>query len=118
MRFCADENFLAAAVEALRQTGHDVFWICTSMGGASDEEVLSLAVAENRILLTFDKDFGDLVFQSSLPATPGIILFRIPTTSPAAAADFISNVISSRDDWSGQFAVVTNEKIRVRKLPD
>ena len=62
MRFLANENFPLDAVEALRQDGHDVPWIRTESPGISDPEVLSHAQAENRILLTFDKDFDELAF--------------------------------------------------------
>ncbi|WP_287661640.1 DUF5615 family PIN-like protein [Microcystis sp. M049S2] len=77
MRFLANENFPLDAVEALRQNGHDVLWIRVESPGISDREVLSRAQAENRILLTFDKDFGELAFRSRLPASVGIILFSL-----------------------------------------
>jgi predicted nuclease of predicted toxin-antitoxin system len=77
MHFLANENFPLDAVEALRQNGHDVAWIRVDSPGISDLEVLNRAQAENRILLTFDKDFGELAFRSKLPATTGIILFTI-----------------------------------------
>ena len=117
MRFSANENFPGAAVAALRQAGHDVFWVRTEMGGATDEEVLDHAISESRVLLTFDKDFGGLVFQLGLPATCGIILFRIPTKSPDSVAEKVLKLVDSRVDWSGLFTVVTNDRIRIRQLP-
>lgn len=75
MRFLANEKFPLDAVEVLRQNGHDVVWIRVESPGISDPEVLSRAQAENRILLTFDKDFGELAFRSKLPASVGVILF-------------------------------------------
>ena len=57
MNFLADENFPLDAVAALRQLGHDVVWIRTDSPGVIDEVVLARAIAENRVLLTFDKDF-------------------------------------------------------------
>jgi predicted nuclease of predicted toxin-antitoxin system len=74
MRFLANENFPLDAVEVLGQNGHDVLWIRVESPGISDREVLSRAQAENRILLTFDQDFGELAFRSRLPASVGIIL--------------------------------------------
>lgn len=59
MRFLADENFPYDAVAALRDAGHDVVWIREAVPGISDEDVLKRAEAEERILLTFDKDFGE-----------------------------------------------------------
>ena len=60
MRFLADENFPGAAVAALRAAGHDVAWIGMEAPGGSDPEVLARAAREER-MLTFDKDFGELI---------------------------------------------------------
>jgi predicted nuclease of predicted toxin-antitoxin system len=116
MRFLANENFPLDAVEALRQNGHDVLWIRVESPGISDPEVLSRAQAENRILLTFDKDFGELAFRSQLPASAGIILFRIKAPSGSVVAEKVAKFISLRDDWHGNFTVVEEDKIRMRDL--
>ncbi|HRZ23009.1 MAG TPA: DUF5615 family PIN-like protein, partial [Candidatus Contendobacter sp.] len=88
-RFLADENFLGDAVTALREAGHDIVWIRTDAPGSTDRQVLTRAVAERRILLTFDKDFGDLAYRCRLPATCGIVLFRISLPSPSIAVHLI-----------------------------
>ncbi len=116
MRFLANENFPFDAVEALRQQGHDVAWIRTESPGISDPEVLSRAQAEERILLTFDKDFGELAFRAKLPATIGIILFRIKTSSSEIVAQKVTTAIALRDDWAGHFSVIEDDKIRMRLL--
>ena len=77
MRFLANENFPRGAVEALRIEGHDTGWIRTDAPGATDEQVLGRARAEGRVLLTFDKDFGELVLRRGLPASHGVVLFRL-----------------------------------------
>lgn len=74
MTFLANENFPLDAVEALRRAGHDVAWVRTDAPGSTDSQVLARAVAEGRLLLTFDKDFGDLAFHAGLPAGCGIVL--------------------------------------------
>ncbi len=76
MRFLANENFPAEAVEALRGRGHDVAWVRIDSPGVRDAEVLARAQREDRIVLTFDKDFGELAFRSRLPASSGMILHR------------------------------------------
>ncbi|CCI35228.1 MULTISPECIES: DUF5615 family PIN-like protein [Microcystis] len=116
MRFLANENFPLDAVEAPGQNGHDVLWIRVESPGISDWEVLSRAQAENRILLTFDKDFGELAFRSRLPASVGIILFRIRVPSASVVAEKVAKVISLRDDWYGHFTVIEEDKIRMRDL--
>jgi predicted nuclease of predicted toxin-antitoxin system len=116
MRFLADENIPFEAVEGLRQAGHDVVWIRTDRPGSPDPTVLALAAGEKRILLTFDKDFGELAFRHSSHDLPGIILFRIHVSSATAIARFISSLIGSRTDWHGQFAVVEDDRLRMRPL--
>lgn len=116
MRFLANENFPFDAVKALRQSGHDVAWIGIDSPGISDPEVLARAQAENRILLTFDKDFGELTFRSKLPSTSGIILFRVKSTSGAVVAEKVARAIALRDDWQGHFSLVDDDKIRMRVL--
>ena len=78
MRFLANENFLGAAVAALRAAGNDVIWIGTVAPGSNDPDVLAWAARDERILLTFDKDFGDLAKASPLPLACGVVLLRVP----------------------------------------
>jgi predicted nuclease of predicted toxin-antitoxin system len=117
VRFLADENFLGDAVAALRHTGHDVFWVRTEMPGSSDVQVLARAQREHRIVLTFDKDFGELVYRAGLPAEGGVILFRLSVPSPTAATRRILAVLESQSDWLGHFAVVEEDRVRLRSLP-
>src|SRR6266545_7350801 len=77
MRILADENVAGEIVEALRQRGHDVGWIRADAPGSADSEVLRRAASEERIVVTFDKDFGELAFRFRLPATSGIVLLRV-----------------------------------------
>ena len=117
MQFLANENFPLDAVEALRGDGHDVVWIRSDAPGSKDPAILQRAVAENRILLTFDKDFGDLAFQFHLPASCGVILFRLQASSSGLLAETIAAAIRSRADWTGKFSVVEPGRIRIRPLP-
>ena len=117
MRLLANENFPKEAVEALRRQGHDVKWVRTDCPGISDPQVLSLAQSENRLLLTFDKDFGELAFRAGLPATAGVILFRIPPKFPAFVAQVAVAALDERTDWEGHFSVIEQDRIRMTPLP-
>ena len=64
MRILADENVPAIAESALQQTGHDVRWVRVDAPASSDRQVIGTAISQDRILLTFDKDFGEIVFRS------------------------------------------------------
>jgi predicted nuclease of predicted toxin-antitoxin system len=117
VRILANENFPIEAVEALKEVGYDVVWIRADAPGSSDEAVLALAQAENRIVLTFDKDFGELAYRSKLPVSTGIILFRISAPSSAHVARVAVAVLQSRTDWVGNFSVVEDRRIRMIPLP-
>ena len=97
--------------------GHDVAWIREDARGSSDEQVLARAQQEERILITFDKDFGELAFRSKLPATSGVILFRISTPSSQHIARIAVQAIANRTDWAGHFSVVEDHRIRMTPLP-
>jgi len=64
VHFLANENVPLAVVTSLRKDGHDVAWVREDAAGSTDDQVLGRAVKEGRVLLTFDKDFGELVFLS------------------------------------------------------
>ncbi|OAI53566.1 hypothetical protein AYO44_04015 [Planctomycetaceae bacterium SCGC AG-212-F19] len=117
MQFLANEIFPLDVVEAVRQLGHDVAWIRTDAPGSPDRDILQRAVIEQRILLTFDKDFGDLAFQWGLPASCGIVLFRLQASSSANLAGLVVAALQTRTDWGGQFSVVEPGRIRMRPLP-
>lgn len=88
LKILADENVAPSVVEALRKEGFSVFTIYEEeLSGSSDKEILKLAKKERRIVLTHDKDFGNLIHQPSL-FHGGVILLRLRNQSP-------QNVISS-----------------------
>lgn len=116
MRILADENIPRAAVQKLRKDGHDVYWVRESCPGVSDEEVIRQAVDEQRIIVTFDKDFGELAVVRPVPIPAGVVLFRIVMDSPSSVAATISTTLASRDDWQGHIAVVDASRIRMRPL--
>ena len=117
MHFLANENFPGTAVAALSAAGHDVAWVRRERPGLADAGVLAWAIHEQRILITFDKDFGELAWnQRILPATCGIILFRIAMPPPDQAGAILSGRITARTDWAGHFSVIEATRVRMRAL--
>ena len=116
MRLVADENVPMKAVLLLREKGHDVLSISESLPQTADEDILKAAERDGRIILSFDKDFGELAFCSGLPLTCGIILLRIPLLSVDYITTIIVDAVQSRSDWAGHFAVVEPGRIRMREL--
>ena len=97
MRIIANENVPGDAVEALRRSGHDVLWVRTEMPGSCDTSILARAQSERRLVVTFDKGFGELAFRAHLPASTGIVLFRISMPSSAAVS---AVVVAAPEDES------------------
>ena len=117
MRILADENCPGDLVHALQTRGHDVIWIRTEAPGSTDPDILARAQLENRVILTFDKDFGELAIRQRLPATSGVILCRLHGLRPQRLIAIILNALGSRANWSGQFTVLTEQQIRILPLP-
>lgn len=117
MRFLADENLPRPVVQRLREAGLEVRAVQEDLPGATDAEVLQTAAREGRVLLTFDKDFGELAFRWGLPAASGVIPLRVPPTSWGATAQLILDLLASRASWEGSFAVVEATRLRVVPLP-
>ncbi len=116
MRFLAHENFPRAAVAALQAAGHDVVWIRIDAPGATDRDVLAWAEREGRILLTFDRDFGELARGAALPPTCGVVLVRMPMPKSNEVGERLGALICARDDWAGCFSVVEPGRVRMRSL--
>ena len=116
MRFLVDENLPLPVVEALRRQGHDAAWVRTDAPGSADEQAPARATTEGHVLVTADKDFGDLVFGAGLGVGSGVILLRLRGSLEARTAALVA-AAEARDDWTGVFAVVTDGGVRARPLP-
>lgn len=118
MRFLADENFPSASSDRLREMGNDVAVIAADSPGASDEEVLARATREARIVLTFDRDYGELIFRLALPIPPGVIYLRFEMRYPEEPAERLLKLLDARDpSIEGNFTVVERDRVRQRRLP-
>jgi hypothetical protein len=117
MLLLVDENVPRIIIAELRHRGHDVLSAKESLRGDDDETILARAQVEMRIVITQDKDFGELAFRIGLPASCGVILFRLNGEDPDVDHLRMLEVIDSRTDWAGLFAVATNERLRIRPLP-
>ncbi len=113
MRFLADENFPRTGLAALRERGYDVFSIAESGPGLSDELVAGICDREERVLLTFDKDFGELVFRRGLSSGSSVVLLRV-TPEPGSLVDVIHSLIETGILTAGLFCVVARDRVRVR----
>lgn len=117
MRLLANENIPRVIVEGLRVAGHDVAWIRDDAPGASDAAIIRRAKAETRLILTFDKDFGELAFVGGLSTQSGVVLLRLRALDPETLTRRVVEAIDARDDWPGHFSVVESDRVRMTPLP-
>lgn len=115
MKCVADENVDASIVSALREAGHSVWYVAEESQGILDDDVLRKAASENALLLTSDKDFGDLVFRQGRAAA-GVLLLRIAGVPTRDKGRIVAGAVGEyQDELQGAFSVLTRTALRVRK---
>ncbi len=118
MEFLADVNVEKQIVQLLISFGFDVRWIPEYNCTLSDEELLKMAENENRILITNDKDFGELVFRQKRNSN-GIILIRLKGQNANEKIELVKKLIlNHQDKISRHFTTVSKNKIRFVPLED
>jgi predicted nuclease of predicted toxin-antitoxin system len=116
VKLLADENILVGVVEWLRQNGHDVFSVRESMRGEEDERILQFAEQDGRLIVTDDKDFGELVFNRGLNSH-GVVLARLHAVTLAERIARLTAIWPVVEEHSpGTFIVVTDQNVRVRPI--
>jgi predicted nuclease of predicted toxin-antitoxin system len=116
LKFLADECCDAGLVDSLRASGHDVTYVTEQFVGSSDDEVLLKAFNEGRILLTEDKDFGELAYRLRKPSA-GIVLIRIDIKDRHLKWPRLKGLIENyKERLPAHFVVVHANKYRFRPL--
>lgn len=112
----ADENIDQRLVSSLRLAGISVYSVAESSPGISDEEVMRLSENLSAMILTDDKDFGEIVFRKQRSCR-GIVLLRLTGVDYSRKADHVIKVIDRYgSEMIGKFVVITAERVRMRKL--
>jgi len=115
MKFLVDESIEFPVVTFLRSIGHDVVSVAEDFPSVCDTDVLAAARRAKRILLTNDKDFGELIFLHGLPHQ-GVILLRLFEEDAQSKIDRLRVLLETHgDDFSGSFTVVSPDAVRIRR---
>jgi predicted nuclease of predicted toxin-antitoxin system len=116
MIFLADESVDFPIIQLLRHHKFYIVAVIEKFPSREDEFVLDFAQKEGRLLITSDKDFGELVYRLK-KVSAGVILLRIEELTPSEKADFLWTVIAERkEELKNAFTVVRKDMIRIRKL--
>ena len=114
MRLLFDQSFDRRLLQPLRDAGHDVTVVAIDYPpGISDRDVLAIAEREQRILLTFDRDFGELAIHEQTPHA-GIIYLRTRPTTVAYKLARLNEVFATYTDQLDCFLTVTESAVRVQ----
>ena len=117
MTIVADESVDKQIVDRLRSDGHDVVSVAELDPGIDDAEVLVKSRESNAILVTADKDFGELVFRQRLLHT-GVVLIRLAGLEPKTKAELVAAAFDHHGaELHMGFAVLSKRTLRLRKLP-
>jgi predicted nuclease of predicted toxin-antitoxin system len=117
IRLLADENFPSKSVDFLRANGYDVLWILKSHQGISDSDIIHLANAEKRLILTFDRDFGQLIYKEGLIPFHGVLYFRLQNFLPEEPGQIAQKLLTKSDLKTFRMVTVIEEKfIRQKKF--
>jgi predicted nuclease of predicted toxin-antitoxin system len=111
----ADESVDKQIVDQLRSLGHKVLYVAELDPGIDDEAVLSRSHEATALLLTSDKDFGELVFRQGRQHS-GILLIRLEGLSPDRKADIVAGALVLHGErLEKQFSVVSERSLRTRR---
>ncbi len=97
MKFLANENFPLASVKYLRSAGYDITAIGVDHPGVADETVIQIATDEMRTILTFDRDYGELIFKHNLRPPSGVVYLRLKVYGPDVPGRLIHDLIQRAD---------------------
>jgi predicted nuclease of predicted toxin-antitoxin system len=118
MQLLANENFPLVSVQLLRQAGCHIASVTEDSPGIEDPEVLARAVDEQRIMLTFDRDYGELIYRFRLPPPEGVIYLRFRHHTPEEPAAILLNLFQTEElQLEGWFTIIERDRIRQRPLP-
>jgi predicted nuclease of predicted toxin-antitoxin system len=114
VKFVADENVSGAVINRLRSEGHEVWSASEHMAGAADPFVLQTSVRLGALLLTEDKDFGELVYRLGAESG-GVLLIRLRGLTPARKAAAVAAVVGEHGErLMGTYAVISPGLVRIR----
>ncbi len=117
MKFVVDECVGTRVAQWMHSHGYDVISIQEQFKGVADQDVLKIAALQKRILITTDKDFGDIVFRDKKYCY-GVILLRLSQEQLAVKIAVLQHLLSQKIDFTGKFALITETSVRIIMIPN
>jgi predicted nuclease of predicted toxin-antitoxin system len=115
MKFLANENFPFPSIQHLRKAGYEVVSILEDDPGIADYEVIVRAIIEELIILTFDKDYGEIIFNSGKEKPPAVVFFRFKGNHPEIGGKILIDLLENEKlEIENKFTVIEEENVRQR----
>lgn len=114
MKLLANENFPLSSIEFLRKEGYDVLYISEGLKSISDKEVMELSIREERTILTFDRDYGELIFRMQIKPAKGVVYFRLQNFLPDEPGILLHQLIQAGLETESMLVVLDGKTIRQR----
>lgn len=118
INFLANENFPLKSIKLLRTTGYKVISILEENPGEKDEEILKKANKEKLIILTFDRDYGELIYHYKFPVPGGVIYFRFEPETPEEPGKILLSLLKKKIELFHKFTILDKKTIRQRALKE
>ena len=116
MKLLANENFPYKSIHYLKEKGYDIISIGMDNPGITDAEVMMIAIDEQRTILTFDRDYGELIFRHNYKPEKGVIYLRLDEYDPEQPGVIIEEIITNNEiNLSRALTVVDRNGLRQRK---
>lgn len=116
MKILANENIPLASVKYLLSVGVDLVWIGDDYSGISDNEVMEIAIDQNRTIVTFDRDYSELIFKYGYKPQAGVIYLRFDEYTPVFAGELVHKIIGYEElEFENRLTVIDTRGIRQRK---
>lgn len=115
MKLLANENFPKTSVELLRSPGYDVLSIAEDYRSIADSEIMAIAQEEERLIVTFDRDYGELIYRHNYKPEKGVLYFRLSVFAPDEPGKIVHYLLSELQlDTQRKLTVYTSQSIRQR----
>ncbi len=116
MKILANENFPLKSVILLEKAGYDIKSIGEDNPSIADEEVMEIAISEERTIITFDRDYGELIYKHGYRPKHGVIYLRFRNFQPEEPGEYLLKILESKNlEFGNRLTVIDRRKIRQRK---
>ena len=116
MKFLANENVPQASIAKLKAAGYDITSVGLEFSGISDRDVIQLAIDESRVIITFDRDYGELIFKYGYRPAHGVIYLRWKHYKPEDPGIYLVSLLKECEvDFACALTVIGDDSVRQRK---